>query len=250
MPAIGFGTWNLSEDGEVQRAVSEALEVGYRLIDTAKIYRNERGVGEAIRASGIKRQEILVTTKLWPGDFGYDSALAAFDASLAKLGLDYVDLYLMHWPGHSAQDRQDSWRALERIYEEGRVKAIGVSNYGVEHLEEMAGASVQPAVNQIELHPFNYAEQVEVLEFCKRREILVEAYSPLNQGRGLDHPVLVEVASKYKKSPGQVMLRWAIQHGTVPIPKSAKPERIRENFAVFDFELLAEEMSAIDKLLQ
>ncbi len=249
MPSFGFGTWNLAEGEEVINSVSEALNAGYRLIDTARIYSNERGVGQAVRKSIVPREEIFVTTKLWPGDFGFDSALQAFDESLNRLRLEYIDLYLVHWPGHDANRRQESWRALTEINGKGLTKSIGVSNYMVEHLEELLETSnVVPAVNQIEFHPYIYNEQRPVLEFCQQHKIVIEAYSPLTQGRGLDSITVRDIAERMDRTPAQVVLRWAIQHGTVPIPKSATPERIRENIEVFDFELSAEDMKTLDEL--
>lgn len=247
MPSFGFGTWNLTGKGCVE-ATGEALRAGYRLIDTAKIYGNEAEVGEAIRKSAVSREEIFVTTKLWPADFGYDSALQAFDESLERLGLEYIDLYLIHWPRSDKQKRQESWRALREIYEQGRTKSIGVSNYSIGNLEEALASDVAPAVNQIEFHPYIYEERRPVLEFCKKHGIVVEAYSPLSRGLGLDNITVNDVAERIGRTPAQVVLRWAIQHGTVPIPKSAHPERIKENFQVFDFELSNEDMKILDDL--
>ncbi|MBX4197472.1 aldo/keto reductase [Candidatus Saccharibacteria bacterium] len=249
IPVIGFGTWQLSPE-DAYSSVIEALEVGYRLIDTAKIYGNEEAVGEAVRNSKIPRQEIFLTTKLWNSDHGYDSALKAFDASLKRLGQDYVDLYLIHWPGDDRQRRADSWTALRDLYKEGRSKAIGVSNYTVRHLQELLDSTdTPPAVNQIEFHPFIYHEQKELLDFCEAEGIIFEAYSPLARGRRSD-PLLEERGAKYGKSTSQVMLRWALQHGTVPLPRSADEGHIRENFEVFDFELSSVDMEAIDKINQ
>lgn len=249
MPAFGFGTWNLAEGGEVVDAVMEALNVGYRLIDTAKIYGNEGGVGEAVRKSSVPREDIFVTTKLWPNDFGYESALRAFDESLNRLGLEYIDLYLMHWPGREKGRREESWRALIDIYKRGQAKSIGVSNYMVEHLEDvLASSDVVPAVNQIEFHPYVYEKQRPILDFCKKHGIIVEAYSPLSRGLGLDNITVHDIAERSRRTPAQVVLRWAIQHDTVPIPKSATPERIRENIKVFDFELSADDMKSLDDL--
>ncbi len=249
MPALGFGTWHLADGVEVIEAVAEALKVGYRLIDTAKYYGNERGVGEAVRKSSVPREEIFVTTKLWPSDFGYESALRAFDESLSKLGLEYVDLYLIHWPGNEKAKRQGSWKALLEIYKQGRVKSIGVSNYSVEHLKEVLAASdVVPAVNQIEFHPYIYEKQRLTLEFCETYGIVVEAYSPLSRGLGLDNITVNDIAQRIGKTPAQVVLRWAIQHGSVPIPKSSHLQRMRENIKVFDFELSTEDMKRLDDL--
>jgi diketogulonate reductase-like aldo/keto reductase len=233
-PVIGFGTWQLSDE-EAKQAVGEALKIGYRLIDTAKIYGNEEAVGQAIRESGIPRQDIFVTTKLWNDDQGYDRALKACDKSLEALGLDYLDLYLIHWP--ASKKRHEAWRAFERLKENGIIKAAGVSNYTINHIEElMAGSQLKPDVNQVEFHPFIYKEQKALLDHCKQQGILVEAYSPLRRMQGGDGTVN-EIAEKHSKNPAQILLRWAIQHGTVPLPRSKNPEHIRSNFDIFDFEL-------------
>ncbi|MBI2285747.1 aldo/keto reductase [Candidatus Saccharibacteria bacterium] len=247
MPGFGFGTWNLTGN-ECVEVTGEALRVGYRLIDTAKIYGNEVEVGEAIRKSSVPREEIFVTTKLWPNDFGYEDALRAFDESLERLGLEYIDLYLIHWPRSDKQKRQDSWRALCEIYKQGRAKSIGVSNYAVEHLKEALTSDAPPAVNQIEFHPYIYEEQRPILEFCKKHGIIVEAYSPLSQGHGLNSITVRDISERTGRTPAQVVLRWAIQHDTIPIPKSAHPERIKENIQVFDFELSADDMKMLDNL--
>ncbi len=247
MPGFGFGTWNLTGN-ECVEVTGEALRVGYRLIDTAKIYGNEVEVGEAIRKSSVPREEIFVTTKLWPNDFGYENALRAFDGSLERLGLEYIDLYLIHWPRSDKQKRQDSWRALCEIYKQGRAKSIGVSNYAVEHLKEALTSDAPPAVNQIEFHPYIYEEQRPILEFCKKHGIIVEAYSPLSQGHGLNSITVRDISERTGRTPAQVVLRWAIQHDTIPIPKSAHPERIKENIQVFDFELSADDMKMLDNL--
>jgi diketogulonate reductase-like aldo/keto reductase len=247
MPVIGFGTWQIDNQNAAKDAVKTALDVGYRLIDTAKVYGNEEGVGKGIKESGLDRSEIFVTTKLWNGDQGYASALKAFDESLKRLGLEYLDLYLIHWP--ATDKRAESWKALQKIYDGGLAKNIGVSNYTVRHLEELlASSKVVPAVNQIEFHPFIYDEQKEVLEFCKQKGIIVEAYSPLARAKDLNNTTLHAVAERHGKTIAQIMLRWAIQHGTVPIPKSTNSGRIKENFDVFDFVLAEEEMSTINRL--
>jgi diketogulonate reductase-like aldo/keto reductase len=248
IPALGFGTWALAEGEEAQLAVGEALSQGYRLIDTAKIYRNEHSVGKAVRASKIPREEIFVTTKLWNNDQGYDSALEAFDASLERLGFDYLDLYLIHWPGSNRSNRE-SWRALSEIYERGDAKAVGVSNFSVEELEGlMSDSQLVPAVNQIEFHPFVYDEMTAIIEFCHQNKIIVEAYSPLSHARKLNHQAISQLAGEVGKTNAQVMLRWALQHGTVPIPKSANPARIKENMDIFDFELDDKQMSRLNSL--
>lgn len=245
--AIGFGTWQLAEDEEVEQAVGMALKTGYRLIDTAKIYGNEYGVGAAVRASDIPREEVFVTTKLWNSDHGYDSALEAFKESMRNLNLGYIDLYLIHWP--ATHLRHEAWRALAEIYKSGQAKAVGVANYDLEHLEELLKrSSLVPAVDQIPFNPFVYKKQAPILEFCRAHSILVEAYSPLTLGRRIDDPTISLVAEKIGRTNAQVMLRWAIQHGTVPIPKSSHPNRIRENFEVFDFELSDNEMQSLNEL--
>lgn len=247
IPKIGFGTWQIPDGEETKRAVSQALEVGYRLIDTARMYGNEQSVGGALRASGLPREELFITTKLWNDDQGYDSALKAFDASLKRLGLDYVDLYLIHWP--ATDMRSESWRALCEIKKQGGARSIGVSNYTIRHLEQLLNESEDiPAVNQVEFHPFIYRDQKDLLAFCAKHKILVEAYSPLSHARSIHHHRIMELADKYRKSPAQIMLRWAIQHGTVPIPKSSHPGRIAENIDVFDFELSDHDVQYLDKL--
>ncbi|GGR24744.1 oxidoreductase [Streptomyces roseolus] len=247
MPQLGFGVWQVPDD-EAEKAVATALEAGYRSIDTAAIYENERGTGKALAASGIPREELFVTTKLWNSDQGYDSALRAFDASLERLGLDEVDLYLIHWPTPAKNAYVDSYRALEKILGEGRAKAIGVSNFLPEHLERLtAETGVVPAVNQIELHP--QLAQAESRALHAELGIATEAWSPLGSGRGLlEVPAIVAVARKHGRSPAQVVLRWHLQTGNVVIPKSVTPSRIRENVDVFDFELDAEDMAAIAAL--
>ena len=245
IPRIGLGVYQAAHGEETQHAVRAALDAGYRHIDTAFIYGNEADVGRAIRDSDVPRSELFVTTKLWNYDQGYDQALSAFDDSLAALGFEYLDLYLIHWP--VAETRLDSWRALERLAEEGRVRAVGVSNYMVHHLEELlAVAEVVPAVNQIEVSPF--LQQRGVRSFCDEHGITVEAYSPLTKGRRLEDPAIVAAAHRVGKSPAQVLLRWSVQHDMVVLPKSVRPERIVENAEIFDFVLPDEEMARLDAL--
>lgn len=245
MPYFGLGVYKVEEGNEVIDSVKTALEVGYRAIDTAALYENEEGVGKAIKESGIPREEIFVTTKVWNTDHGYEKTLKAFDKSISKLGLDYVDLYLIHWPGKDTFI--DTWRALEKLYRDGRVRAIGVSNFKPHHLQTlMEHSEEKPVINQVELHP--YFQQKELREFCKQHDIVVEAWSPLGRGQVLDDPVLAEIGKKYGKTPAQVTLRWHLQNDIVIIPKSVTPSRIKENADIFDFELTAEDMEQIDQL--
>ncbi len=241
MPVIGFGTWNLPNDERGERAVQTALASGYRLIDTAAIYRNEEMVGRAVRSSGLKRGEIFVTTKLFPSQFL--APLRAFDQSLARLGLDYVDLYLIHWPVGAA--RQGIWRKLEGLVEAGRAKSIGVSNYSADLTRQLLeSAQVQPVVNQIGVTPFKYPR--ELIKFCREHKIIVQAYSPLAQGRELGNSLIQKLAEKYHKTSTQIMIRWSLQHGLVPLPKASSDAHIKENIAAFDFEIDADGMAVLD----
>ena len=245
IPQVGLGVWQTPSGATTRKAVAAALDGGYRHIDTAHIYGNEADVGAAVRESGVAREAVFVTTKLWNADQGYDPALRAFDASLTRLGLEYVDLYLIHWP--VAGKRLDSWRALERIHEDGRARSIGVSNFLVPHLEELLGKATRvPAVNQIELTPFLQRRETRAL--CARHGIVVEAYSPLTHGKRLDHPVVKDVARRLGRSVAQVLLRWGLQQGVVVLPKSTNPARIAENGALFDFTLDDGAMTALDAL--
>ncbi|WP_116244729.1 aldo/keto reductase [Nocardiopsis sp. FIRDI 009] len=247
MPQLGFGVWQVSDD-EAQRAVTTALEAGYRSIDTAKLYANEAGVGRAVAQSGLPREDLFVTTKLWNDDQGFDRTLKAFDASLDRLGTDYVDLYLIHWPTPARDLYVETWRALERIRDEGRARSIGVSNFTAEHLDRLvAETGTVPAVNQIELHP--YLSQEAMRAANDAHGVRTEAWSPLGQGKGLlEDPVLTRLAAKHGKRPAQVVLRWHLQLGNIVIPKSVTPARIRENIDVFDFELDGGDMAAVSAL--
>ncbi|MGW5780015.1 aldo/keto reductase [Streptomyces sp. NPDC003863] len=246
IPQLGFGVFQVPDD-ETTAAVTAALETGYRSIDTAAVYGNETGVGRALAASGLPREELFVTTKLWNADQGYDATLRAFDAGLAKLGLDHVDLYLIHWPAPARDLYRDSWRALERLAEEGRIRAAGVSNFQPGHLRRlMDGTELIPAVNQVELHPG--LQQGGLRAFHAEHGIATEAWSPLAQGAVLGDPAIAAIAARYGKSPAQVVIRWHLQLGNVVIPKSVTPARIRENFEVFDFALTDEEMRAVAAL--
>jgi len=242
MPVLGLGTWKMS-NAEATASVRAALEAGYRHIDTAKLYGNERGVGEGVRASGIAREEIFVTTKLWPTDFF--SPQAAFEKSIAELGFEYVDLYLVHWPIPLMP--KSVWLTMETIYTSGRAKAIGVSNYDAADIEKLLEyATISPAVNQIPFSPFDY--DAGILEHCRSRRIAVEAYSPLTRGSRLGDATVGTIAKKYDKTAAQIMLRWCIEHGTTPLPKSSHPDRIRENADIFDFALSAEDIATLDAL--
>ncbi len=242
IPQVGLGVWQTPRE-VTREVVATALRLGYRHVDTARIYGNERDVGLGLRDSGVAREQVFITTKLWNDDQGFDSALRAFDASLGRLGLDYVDLYLLHWP--VAGRRLDSWRALERLHAEKLARAIGISNFMPPHIEELlTRAQVVPAVNQIEVSPFLQHRETRAL--CARHGIVVEAYSPLTHGRRLGHSAVKAVATRVGRSPAQVLLRWAIQHGMVVLPKSTREARIRENAAIFDFALDAAAMAALD----
>ncbi|MCY7835051.1 aldo/keto reductase [Bacillus haynesii] len=249
MPWFGLGVFKVEEGPELVQAVKTAIKHGYRSIDTAAIYGNEEGVGQGIREglkeAGISREDLFVTSKVWNDDLGYDETIAAYEASLEKLGLDYLDLYLIHWPVEGRYNA--AWKALETLYEQGRVKAIGVSNFHIHHLEDLLkDAAVKPAINQVEYHP--RLTQKELQTFCSSHGIQLQAWSPLMQGQLLSHPLLKDIADKHGKTPAQVILRWDLQNGVITIPKSTKAERIAQNADIFDFELTIEEMKQIDGL--
>lgn len=247
MPQLGFGVYKVTNE-EIKDAVTHALNAGYRSIDTAQFYDNEAGVGEAIKESGIPREEIFVTTKVWNTHHGYDKALEAFEQSLTLLNLDYIDLYLVHWPMPKYDLYVETYKALEKLYHDGRVRAIGVSNFHIEHLERLlTECEIKPVVNQVECHP--YLQQKELKAFCKENDIVVEAWSPIAKGgEVLQDEIIKEIADKYGKSAAQVVLRWHMQEGTIAIPKSVTPSRIKENIDIFDFSLTDEEMEKIASL--
>ena len=246
IPQLGLGVYKVP-DAEAARVVEAAIEAGYRHIDTAALYANERGVGDGVRACGLPRGEVFITTKVWDDDHGYDATLRAFDASLSSLGFDYVDLYLIHWPVPSRDLYVDTWRALETIANDGRARSIGVSNFAPHHIDRLlAETGTVPVLNQVELHP--WLPQRSVRGYDAAHGMLTEAWSPLARGRLVDNPVLLGVAARHGKSAAQVVIRWHLQLGNVVIPKSVSAERIRENIDVFDFELDADDLRAIDSL--
>lgn len=245
MPWFGLGVFKVKEGSEVVESVKAAIKNGYKSIDTAAVYKNEEGVGQALKEAGVPREELFITTKVWNSDQGYESTLQAFETSLEKLGLDYLDLYLIHWP--VAGKYKETWKALEKLYKDGRVRAIGVSNFHVHHLKDLlVDAEIKPMVNQVEYHP--HLAQTELLEFCKAEGIQMEAWSPLKQGELLSEPTIIEIAEKHKKSSAQVILRWDLQNEVVTIPKSIKEHRLIENADIFDFELSAEDMDRLNSL--
>lgn len=245
MPWFGLGVFKVENGIEATESVKAAIKNGYRSIDTAAIYKNEEGVGIGIKESGVAREELFITSKVWNEDQGYETTLAAFEKSLERLQLDYLDLYLIHWPGKDKY--KDTWRALEKLYKDGKIRAIGVSNFQVHHLEELLkDAEIKPMVNQVEFHP--RLTQKELRDYCKAQGIQLEAWSPLMQGQLLDNEVLTHIAKKHNKSVAQVILRWDLQHEVVTIPKSIKEHRIIENADIFDFELSQEDMDKIDAL--
>jgi diketogulonate reductase-like aldo/keto reductase len=245
IPWLGFGVFQMGPGNETELSVRKALEVGYRSIDTATIYENEASVGKAIKESGIPREEIFITTKVWNTDQGYQSTLNAFDESRKVLGVDYVDMYLVHWPVIGRY--VETWKALEKLYKDGIVRAIGVSNFKIHNLQDILDiCEVKPVLNQVELHPV--FRRAEIHQFCIKNQIQMEAWAPLMQGQALDIPVIVDIAKKYGKTPAQVLIRWDFEIGVVTIPKSITPHRIVENADVFDFELSPEDLAAIAAL--
>ncbi len=248
IPVLGLGVFQSPPGPVTQQAVRWAFDAGYRLIDTAALYENEADVGAAFRASRLPREQVFITTKLWHTHHGYEPAKAAFAESLRKLGLDFVDLYLIHWPrADSPEARLGSWHALEELHATGKCRSVGVSNYTIRHLEEIrAHSKLVPAVNQVEFHPFIY--DAELVDYCRAHGIRLEAYSPLTRNRRLDDPRLLAIAAAVQRSPAQVLIRWGLQHAIVEIPKSVHRERIEENARVFDFSLSAAQMTELDHL--
>lgn len=247
MPVLGLGVFKVEEGAELISAVKEAIRLGYRSIDTAAIYGNEASTGQGIRESGIPREELFITSKVWNADLGYEETLAAFDETMRKMELDYLDLYLIHWPADSRYI--NAWRALETLYNAGRIRAIGVSNFQIHHLETLKKhATIMPTINQVELHP--RLTQKELIAYCKENNIRVEAWSPLMQGGLFDNQTLQAIATHHNKTIAQIILRWDLQNGIIAIPKSTKPHRIAENMDIFDFELTLDEMTKIDALNQ
>ncbi|NFA59750.1 aldo/keto reductase [Clostridium sporogenes] len=244
MPWLGFGTYKVEDGNTVISSVKEALKIGYSHIDTASYYGNEEGVGTAIKESGVPREDIFLVSKVWNSDQGYDKTLKSFEASIKKLGIDYLDLFLIHWPQPLSKE---TWKALEKLYKEGRVKAIGVSNFLVDHLKWLLeDAEIKPMVNQVEFHP--RLIQKDLIEFCRKNSIQLEAWSPLMRGKVFQIELLQDLAKKYDKTISQIVLRWDLQMGVVTIPKSVTPSRIKENADIFDFEISKEDMDRIQQL--
>ena len=252
IPCVGFGTWQTPDGETAVASVKKAIEAGYRHIDTAAVYGNEESVGKAIRESGVAREDLFITSKVWNTERGYESTLKAFDVTMEKLGLDYLDLYLIHWPASSSQFdnwvelNKETWRAMVELYQAGRIRAIGVSNFLVHHLEPLMDAEVKPMVNQIEFHPGQMQE--ETVRFCKENGILIEAWSPLGTGRMLTNETLMAIAKEYDKSVAQLCVRWCLQNEVLPLPKSVTPSRIEENLDVFDFTIKDEDMETINDM--
>ncbi len=258
IPQLGLGVWQAQDGREVEAAVTAAIHAGYRLIDTAAVYGNERGVGQAITKSSVPREHLFITTKVWNSDQGYDSTLKAFNHSIKLLGLDYIDMYLIHWPMPKTNKYLETWKAMEELYAQGRIKAIGVCNFQISHLENLIKhATIMPAVNQIELHP--YFPQTDLRQFGRDNAIAIESWSPIGGSGGsggkstddtplLEQPILKDLGTKYSKSPAQIVIRWHLQNGLIVIPKSVHSDRISENIDVFDFELSLDDIALIDSL--
>ncbi len=247
MPILGYGVFLIKDNDETTDCVKNAIKHGYRSIDTAMIYGNEAGVGKAIKESGVKREDLFITTKLWNSDHGHDKALKAFKSSMELLMLDYLDLYLLHWPVPKNNKYIETWKAIETLYSDGKVRAIGVSNFNISHLENIiTQCNIVPAVNQVELHP--WFSQAELLAYMKQKGIFAEAWGPLGQGALLDNATLMEIAKKYNKTVAQVIIRWDIQKNIITIPKSTKEDRIASNANVFDFELSEQDMETVNGL--
>lgn len=252
IPCVGFGTWQTPDGETAVASVKKAIEAGYRHIDTAAVYGNEESVGKALRESDVAREDLFITSKVWNTERGYESTLKAFDVTMEKLGLDYLDLYLIHWPASSSQFdnwvelNKETWRAMVELYQAGRIRAIGVSNFLVHHLEPLMDAEVKPMVNQIEFHPGQMQE--ETVRFCKENGILIEAWSPLGTGRMLTNETLMAIAKEYDKSVAQLCVRWCLQNEVLPLPKSVTPSRIEENLDVFDFTIKDEDMETINAM--
>ncbi|MDP4549999.1 aldo/keto reductase [Alkalihalobacillus macyae] len=247
MPTLGLGVWKMENNDEVKTAVQAAIDAGYKAIDTAAAYKNEEGVGAAIKDSNTPREDLFITSKVWNDDQGYESTLRAFEDTVTKLGVDTLDLYLIHWPVEGKY--KETWKAMEKLYKDGRIRAIGVSNFHPAHLEDlMKDAEIKPMVNQVEFHPL--LNQQELRDYCNQHSIQMEAWSPLAQGKLLDNDVVKQIADQHGKSTAQVIIRWDLEHEVVTIPKSSNPERIKQNFDVFDFELTKDDIRAIDELNQ
>ncbi len=244
IPSIGFGTYKSGNDEETSEIIKNALNLGYKMIDTASFYNNEVGIGKGIKESGVNRDEIFLVTKLWNDDHGYDNTIKAFNKSLENLQVDYIDLYLVHWPNKL---NAETWKAFEYLYESGKIKAIGVCNFKIDHLEELKkSAKIMPMVNQVEIHPFSIKN--ELIEYCNDNNIKVVAWSPISRGRVLSNDLMIDLSEKYKKSIVNIVLRWHMQKGIIPIPKSSNIKRVKENIDVFNFEICDEDMKAIDSL--
>ncbi len=247
IPSIGCGTWEIIPDEKAEKIVTVALDIGYRIIDTARIYGNEFGVGNALERSKVPRNELFITTKLWNDDQGYDRTLQACQKSLQRLRLNYLDLYLIHWP--ATRKRFDSWRAIEKLQQDGLIKSAGVSNFTIRHLIELFNeSSLKPDIDQVEFHPFIYEQQKELLTFCKKYRILVEAYSPLQRVSKEQSKPISEIARSHDKTPQQIVLRWCIQHDTLPLVRSMRESHLKSNFDIYNFELNESEMSLLDSL--